>query len=166
MLWYFSYYSPKLKQFVMKHVGSEQVALELVQETMSTVWQKASLFDGQKSSLATWIYTIARNLSYDLLRRQKGRDAYVLADDIWPEDYCPPDLVDHYAPEQDLLKEQVMKFLDRLPEAQQQVIKAVYLEEIPQQDVADMLDIPLGTVKSRLRLAVEKLRLSMDAESL
>ncbi|MBW3763471.1 RNA polymerase sigma factor [Vibrio cholerae] len=151
----FSYYSPKLKQFVMKHVGSEQVALELVQETMSTVWQKASLFDGQKSSLATWIYTIARNLSYDLLRRQKGRDAYVLADDIWPEDYCPPDLVDHYAPEQDLLKEQVMKFLDRLPEAQQQVIKAVYLEEIPQQDVADMLDIPLGTVKSRLRLAVE-----------
>ncbi|EGR0366828.1 sigma-70 family RNA polymerase sigma factor, partial [Vibrio cholerae] len=58
------------------------------------------------------------------------------------------------------------KFLDRLPEAQQQVIKAVYLEEIPQQDVADMLDIPLGTVKSRLRLAVEKLRLSMDAESL
>lgn len=162
----FSYYSPKLKQFVMKHVGSEQVALELVQETMSTVWQKASLFDGQKSSLATWIYTIARNLSYDLLRRQKGRDAYVLADDIWPEDYCPPDLVDHYAPEQDLLKEQVMKFLDRLPEAQQQVIKAVYLEEIPQQDVADMLDIPLGTVKSRLRLAVEKLRLSMDAESL
>ncbi|ENM3764550.1 sigma-70 family RNA polymerase sigma factor, partial [Vibrio cholerae] len=59
-----------------------------------------------------------------------------------------------------------MKFLDRLPEAQQQVIKAVYLEEIPQQDVADMLDIPLGTVKSRLRLAVEKLRLSMDAESL
>ncbi|WP_177335119.1 sigma-70 family RNA polymerase sigma factor, partial [Klebsiella variicola] len=80
--------------------------------------------------------------------------------------YCPPDLVDHYAPEQDLLKEQVMKFLDRLPEAQQQVIKAVYLEEIPQQDVADMLDIPLGTVKSRLRLAVEKLRLSMDAESL
>lgn len=68
----FSYYSPKLKQFVMKHVGSEQVALELVQETMSTVWQKASLFDGQKSSLATWIYTIARNLSYDLLRRQKG----------------------------------------------------------------------------------------------
>ncbi len=61
----------------------------------------------------------------------KGRDAYVLADDIWPEDYCPPDQVDHYAPEQDLLKEQVMKFLDRPPEAQQQVIKAVYVEEIP-----------------------------------
>lgn len=126
---------------------------------------KASLFDGQKSSLATWIYTIARNLSYDLLRRQKGRDAYVLADDIWPEDYCPPDLVDHYAPEQDLLKEQVMKFR---PPARSTAAsdQSGLFRRNPQQDVADMLDIPLGTVKSRLRLAVEKLRLSMDAESL
>ncbi|MCE7631249.1 sigma-70 family RNA polymerase sigma factor, partial [Vibrio fluvialis] len=69
----FHYFSPRLKQFVFKHLGNEQVALELVQETMATVWQKSHLFDGDKSSLSTWIYTIARNLCFDLLRKQKGK---------------------------------------------------------------------------------------------
>ncbi|EPZ8238360.1 RNA polymerase sigma factor [Vibrio fluvialis] len=162
----FHYFSPRLKQFVFKHLGNEQVALELVQETMATVWQKSHLFDGDKSSLSTWIYTIARNLCFDLLRKQKGKEAHVLADDIWPSDFCPPDMVEHYAPEHEMLKEQVLKFLDTLPEAQQKVVRAVYLEELPHQQVAEMFNIPLGTVKSRLRLAVEKLRTSIDAERL
>ncbi|ELV8727364.1 RNA polymerase sigma factor [Vibrio fluvialis] len=162
----FHYFSPRLKQFVFKHLGNEQVALELVQETMATVWQKSHLFDGDKSSLSTWIYTIARNLCFDLLRKQKGKESHVLADDIWPSDFCPPDMVEHYAPEHEMLKEQVLKFLDTLPEAQQKVVRAVYLEELPHQQVAEMFNIPLGTVKSRLRLAVEKLRTSIDAERL
>ncbi|MCE7631250.1 sigma-70 family RNA polymerase sigma factor, partial [Vibrio fluvialis] len=91
---------------------------------------------------------------------------HVLADDIWPSDFCPPDMVEHYAPEHEMLKEQVLKFLDTLPEAQQKVVRAVYLEELPHQQVAEMFNIPLGTVKSRLRLAVEKLRTSIDAERL
>lgn len=65
-----------------------------------------------------------------------------------------------------MLKEQVLKFLTLLPEAQQAIVKAVYLEELPQQQVAEMFNIPLGTVKSRLRLAVEKLRQSIQAEQL
>lgn len=91
---------------------------------------------------------------------------HVYADDIWPTDYCPPDLVEHYSPEHEMLKEQVLKFLTLLPEAQQAIVKAVYLEELPQQQVAEMFNIPLGTVKSRLRLAVEKLRQSIQAEQL
>lgn len=162
----FHYFSPRLKQFVYKHLGNEQVAIELVQEAMTTVWHKAYLFDGSKSSLSTWVYTIARNLCFDLMRKQKGKEPHVLADDIWPGDFCPPDLVEHYAPEHEMLKEQVLKFLDTLPEAQQKVVRAVYLEELPHQQVAEMFDIPLGTVKSRLRLAVEKLRTSIDAERL
>ncbi|QTG87723.1 RNA polymerase sigma factor [Vibrio furnissii] len=162
----FHFFSPRLKQFVYKHLGNEQVALELVQETMATVWQKSHLFDGHKSSLSTWIYTIARNLCFDLLRKQKGKEPHVLAEDIWPSDFCPPDLVEHYAPEHEMLKEQVLKFLDTLPEAQQKVVRAVYLEELPHQQVAEMFNIPLGTVKSRLRLAVEKLRTSIDTERL
>ncbi|GAB2654205.1 RNA polymerase sigma factor [Vibrio panuliri] len=162
----FNHFSPRLKQFAYKHMGNEQVSIELVQETMATVWQKCALFDGTKSSLSTWIYTIARNQCFDLLRKQKGRDAHVLADDIWPSDFLPPDLVEHYAPEHEMLKEQVLKFLDILPEAQRKVVQAVYLEELPHQQVADMFDIPLGTVKSRLRLAVEKLRNEIEAEQL
>ncbi|SDH68969.1 RNA polymerase sigma-70 factor, ECF subfamily [Vibrio xiamenensis] len=160
----FRYFSPRLKQFALKHVGNEQVAMELVQETLAMVWQKARLFDGKKSALSTWIYTIARNLCFDLMRKQKGRDPHVLADDIWPSDYTPPDMVEHYSPEQDRLKQQVIQFLDLLPEAQRKVVQAVYIEEIPHQQVADMFDIPLGTVKSRLRLAVEKLRNSMEED--
>jgi RNA polymerase sigma-70 factor (ECF subfamily) len=122
------------------------------------------LFDGSKSSLSTWIYTIARNLCFDTLRKQKGREAHIHSEDIWPNDYCPPDLVEHYSPETERLKQQIIKYLDILPEAQKKVVKAVYLEELPHQQVADMFDIPLGTVKSRLRLAVEKLRNSIEAE--
>ena len=162
----FSYFSPRLKQFVFKHIGNEQASLELVQETLAVVWQKSHLFNGEKSGLSTWIFTIARNLCFDTLRRQKGKDGYLLADDIWPADFCPPDLIEHYAPEHEMLKEQVIKFLDQLPDAQQKVVKAIYLDELPHQQVADMYNIPLGTVKSRLRLAVEKLRISIDAEHL
>jgi len=162
----FNFYAPKLRHFAYKHVGNEQVALELVQDTMMTVWHKAHLFDGSKSALSTWVYTIARNLCFDLLRKQKGRDLHIHADDIWPSDYYPLDLVDCYSPEQDLLKDQVLKFLQCLPKAQREVMQAVYIEDLPQQQVAEMFDIPLGTVKSRLRLAVEKLRHSMQADKL
>ncbi len=162
----FQFYAPKLKQFAYKHVGNEQVAMEMVQETMATVWHKAHLYDGKKSALSTWIYTIIRNLCFDLLRKQKGKELHIHADDIWPSEYYPPDLVDHYSPEQDMLKEQVVKFLDTLPKNQRDVLQAVYLEELPHQQVAELFDIPLGTVKSRLRLAVEKLRHSMHTEQL
>lgn len=162
----FKHFSPRLKQFTYRHVGNEQVAMEMVQETLATVWQKSALFNSDKSSLSTWIFTIARNLCFDMLRRQKGRDQHIHSEDIWPNDYCPPDMVEHYSPEADRMKEQVVKFLDTLPEAQRKVVQAVYLEDLPHQQVADMLDIPLGTVKSRLRLAVEKLRISIEADKL
>jgi len=162
----FLHFSPRLKQFIYRHVGNEHTAVEVVQETLATVWQKSALFNGEKSSLSTWIYTIARNLCFDMLRKQKGREQHLLSEDLWPNDYCPPDMVEHYSPETDLLKEQVVRFLDTLPDAQKQVVKAVYLEELPHQQVAEMFNIPLGTVKSRLRLAVEKLRHSIEADKL
>ncbi|ELX8650904.1 RNA polymerase sigma factor [Vibrio vulnificus] len=162
----FQHFAPKLKQFAFKHVGNEQVAMEMVQETMTTVWHKAHLFDAEKSALSTWVYTIIRNLCFDLLRKQRGKDLHIHADDIWPSDYYPLDLVERYSPEQDMLKEQVMRFLDCLPKAQRDVLQAVYIEDLPHQRVAEMFDIPLGTVKSRLRLAVEKLRHTMQADKL
>lgn len=161
----FRFFSPRLRSFVIRHVSNEHVAVEIIQDTMAMVWQKSHLFDPEKSSLSTWIYTIARNLSFDLLRKQKGKELHVHSEDIWANDYCPPDLVDHYSPEQNMLKDQVVRFLDVLPQSQKDVVKAVYLDELPHQQVADMFDIPLGTVKSRLRLAVEKLRHSMKGNA-
>lgn len=160
----FSHFTPRLKQFAYKHVGNEQVAMELVQDTLAAVWQKSHLFDGDKSALSTWIYTIARNLCFDMLRKQKGRDLHVHSEDIWPDDYCPPDLVDQYSPERNMLREQIVRYLDQLPIKQKEVVKAIYLDELPHQEVADKFDIPLGTVKSRLRLAVEKLKDTIRAD--
>ncbi|WP_100752152.1 sigma-70 family RNA polymerase sigma factor [Vibrio salilacus] len=162
----FTHFSPRLKQFVYRHMGNEQVAIEIVQDALATVWQKSMLFDGSKSSLSTWIYTIARNLCFDTLRKQKGREMHIHSEDIWPNDYCPPDMVEHYSPETEMLKQQIVKYLDLLPDAQKKVVKAVYLEDLPHQQVADMFDIPLGTVKSRLRLAVEKLRNTIEVDKL
>ncbi|WP_261816809.1 sigma-70 family RNA polymerase sigma factor [Vibrio gallicus] len=160
----FRYFTPRLKQFAYKHMGNEQVAMELVQETLAAVWQKSHLFDSSKSALSTWIYTIARNLCFDMLRKQRGKQLHVYSEDIWPDDYCPPDLVDHYSPERSMLREQIVRYLDTLPIKQKEVIKAIYLDELPHQEVADKFDIPLGTVKSRLRLAVEKLKDSIRAD--
>ncbi|OCH76251.1 sigma-70 family RNA polymerase sigma factor [Vibrio breoganii] len=160
----FKHFSPRLKQFAYKHVGNEQVAMELVQDALAAVWQKSQLFDGSKSALSTWIYTIARNLCFDLLRKQKGRELHVHSEDIWPDDYCPPDLVDQYSPERNMLREQIVRYLDTLPVKQKEVVKAIYLDELPHQEVADKFDIPLGTVKSRLRLAVEKLKDTIRAD--
>ncbi|WP_391088186.1 sigma-70 family RNA polymerase sigma factor [Vibrio sp. NH-UV-68] len=162
----FTHFSPRLKQFAYRHMGNEQVALEIVQDALATVWQKSTLFDGSKSSLSTWIYTIARNLCFDTLRKQKGREMHIHSEDIWPNDYCPPDMVEHYSPETEMLKQQIVRYLDLLPDAQRKVVQAVYLEELPHQQVADMFDIPLGTVKSRLRLAVEKLRNTIEVDKL
>lgn len=162
----FTHFSPRLKQFAYRHMGNEQVAIEIVQDALATVWQKSMLFDGSKSSLSTWVYTIARNLCFDTLRKQKGREMHIHSEDIWPNDYCPPDMVEHYSPETEMLKQQIVKYLDLLPDAQKKVVKAVYLEDLPHQQVADMFDIPLGTVKSRLRLAVEKLRNTIEVDKL
>jgi RNA polymerase sigma-70 factor (ECF subfamily) len=162
----FKYFSPRLKHFLFKKLGNEQIAMELVQEAMSTVWQKAHMFDASKSSLSTWIYTIARNLCFDLMRKQKGKEVSIQSQDIWPTDNLAADMVDQYSPEQTVLKQQVLKFLDTLPDNQRDVVKAVYLDEISQQEAAERFDLPLGTVKSRLRLAVEKLKQTMQSERL
>lgn len=154
----FYFFAPKLKFFAYKHLNNEQSALEIVQETMAIVWHKASLFDAQKSALPTWIFTIARNQCFDLLRKQNNKSSLVLADDIWSQDYCPPDLIHIYTPEHDRFKQQVILSLNTLPEPQKEVLEAVYIGEMQHQEVADLLNIPLGTVKSRLRLGIEKLK--------
>ena len=131
---------------------------ELVQDTMANVWQKAHLFDKAKGSPSTWIFTIARNIRFDMLRKQQNRKEDICSEDLWPvlfehtADTSVPDL-----DEQTTLHE-IGEMLNSLPPKQQVVVEAIYVSGKSQQEVADELHIPLGTVKSRTRLALQRLR--------
>lgn len=132
--------------------------MELVQDTMSNVWQKAHLFNSEKGSPSTWIFTIARNIRFDMLRKVQNRKEDICADDLWPV-LCEqtPDQNETSLDEQVTL-EQIGHLFDELPEKQKVVIEAIYIDGKSQQEIADELAIPLGTVKSRTRLALQRLK--------
>lgn len=154
----FSFFAPRVKSYALRQMGNDALAMELVQDTMANVWQKAHLFDKSKGSPSTWIFTIARNIRFDMLRKQQNRKEDICSEDLWPvlfeqtADTSVPDL-----DEQTTLSE-IGEMLGRLPPKQQVVIEAIYVSGKSQQEVADELSIPLGTVKSRTRLALQRLK--------
>ncbi len=154
----FGYFAPRLRSYALKQLGNEALAMELVQDTMSNVWQKAHLFNSEKGSPSTWIFTIARNIRFDMLRKVQNRKEDICADDLWPV-LCEqtPDQNETSLDEQITL-EQIGHLFDELPEKQKVVIEAIYIDGKSQQEIADELDIPLGTVKSRTRLALQRLK--------
>ncbi|WP_246013874.1 MULTISPECIES: sigma-70 family RNA polymerase sigma factor [Pseudidiomarina] len=155
----FRYFAPRLQAYATRQFGNEQTAMDLVQETMTNVWHKAHLFKPDRGSAATWIFTIARNIRFDLLRKNKHRQNDLSADDLWPVLAEQNDsLDDDYALDNDLLMQQLAVYCEQLPKAQRTVIELIYVEGKSQQEVADALEIPLGTVKSRTRLALQKLK--------
>ena len=154
----FSYFAPRLRSYALKQIGNEALAMELVQDTMSNVWQKAPLFNSEKGSPSTWIFTIARNIRFDMLRKLKNRKEDICSDDFWPI-LCEQTADTTSAPlDVQITLEQVGQYFNELPEKQQKVIEAIYIHGKSQQEVADELEIPLGTVKSRTRLALQRLK--------
>ena len=155
----FERYSRRIYQMGMQLSRNEQLSRDLVQETMLTVWRKASLFDLDRGSADNWIFTLTRNRCFDLLRKLKRQPSCVSADDIWP-----PGEVAEIAAEADdsaergALMSRIEVLLERLPEAQQAVIQQVYVLDLTHEEAASRLGIPLGTLKSRLRLGMDKLR--------
>ncbi|MGF7163065.1 RNA polymerase sigma-70 factor (ECF subfamily) [Rhodoligotrophos appendicifer] len=150
----FSHYAPRLKGFMMRKGVDADVAEELVQETMLAVWNKARLYSPGKGSVTTWIYTIARNLRIDRLRRQSAEIFY----DI--DDY--DEASDEPSSEEELIRHeqetQVADAIETLPKDQLDVISLAYVDDLSQAEIAERLEVPLGTVKSRMRLAYQKLR--------
>jgi len=159
----FNYFAPRLKAFGMKMFGNEQQALEMVQDTMLNVWKKAALFDASRGCASTWIFTIARNVRFDMLRKKQSRKDDISADDLWNGDY-PESYAEDTADNWDiqLLSEKLVPHFSLLPPSQREVIEKVYLQEKTHQEVSDELAIPLGTVKSRIRLALDRLREALD----
>ena len=154
----FGYFAPRLRSYALKQMGNEALAMEMVQDTMSNVWQKAHLFNAEKGSPSTWIFTIARNIRFDMLRKLQNRKEDICSDDLWPV-LCEqtPDANEQSLDEQITL-EQIGFMFEDLPLKQKSVIEAIYIDGKSQQEVADELHIPLGTVKSRTRLALQRLK--------
>ncbi|MDR8523635.1 sigma-70 family RNA polymerase sigma factor [Shewanella fidelis] len=150
----FSYFAPKILNFGNQKLTSQGLAMDLVQETMTTVWTKAHLFDADKGSVTTWVFTIMRNRCFDMLRKVQHNKEDTFGDDIWPVFESPQ------AEEQEdhILTAKMLKHVDALPPLQRQVVKGIYLQELSQQELSTKLSVPLGTIKSRLRLGLVKLR--------
>lgn len=153
----FGHFAPRIKTFMRRSGLDEAAAEELAQEALLRVWRKAEKFNPKAGDAAAWIFTIARNLRIDALRRARG-DATQGASDIddeYPRDEEPlPDA----ALAQLQTGERVRRALASLPTEQQRVIELSFYQEEAHGRIAELLDIPLGTVKSRLRLAAAKLR--------
>jgi RNA polymerase sigma-70 factor (ECF subfamily) len=152
----YHFFAPKIQRIAKSKVNTDAQANEVVQETLGNVWRKAHLFDGNKGAVTTWVYTIMRNVIFDMLRKVKSNKEDTLSDDIWPiaeaEQIQENVFADHLA------NKKLRAVIEKLPENQQQVIKAYYFMEMSQDQLAVHLNLPLGTIKSRLRLAIGKLK--------
>ena len=151
----FRHFAPRVKAFLMKSGASESLAEECTQEVMATLWRKAHLFDPARASVATWIFTIARNRKIDALRKQRRPEPEDLP---WgPE--AEPDQEDVMALQQE--SERLGQALAQLPEKQRDLITKAYFGDLSHSEIAEQTGLPLGTIKSRIRLALEKLRHEM-----
>jgi RNA polymerase sigma-70 factor (ECF subfamily) len=150
----FSELAPRVKTYLMRSGASAEIAEDVVQETMLMVWRKASYFDASRASATTWIFTIARNLRIDGQRRKVNNQAVM------------PDMTevasDEPTPEEQLLNasrdERVRRAMDSLSKEQEAIVRLSFFSEKPHGEIAQELGIPLGTVKSRVRLALARLR--------
>ena len=152
----FSWFAPKIIRFGIQKLNTEAAANELLQETMTKVWKKAHMFDGDKGEATTWVYTIMRNLSFDMLRKVKSNREDTLSDDIWP--IAEAKLIQDDVFDDHLMNANILQHIETLPDAQKEVVKGIYFNELSQEQVSKQLNVPLGTVKSRLRLALAKLK--------
>jgi RNA polymerase sigma-70 factor, ECF subfamily len=150
----FDMYAPRVKSFMMRKGASAEQAEDLVQETMISVWSKAAMYVSDRGSVTTWIFTIARNLRIDRLRREKVNmftdldDFDAESDDTQQDDALGRLQEDSY----------VAKALAQIPAQQRELLILSYVEDMPQSEIAARLQIPLGTVKSRMRLAYRRMK--------
>ncbi|MDF1775245.1 MAG: sigma-70 family RNA polymerase sigma factor [Rhizobiaceae bacterium] len=154
----FMHFGPRIKALMLKSGARPEQAEDIVQIVMMTVWRKVHLYAPERGSVSAWIFTIARNARIDRLRRGSSQ-AYTDIDDleIVSEE---PDGEDNLFASQRTRK--VAKALSELPEDQRHIIELAFMEDISQSEIATRLALPLGTVKSRMRLAYAKLKNKLE----
>jgi RNA polymerase sigma-70 factor (ECF subfamily) len=149
----FVHFAPRVKSYMLRLGVEPQQAEELAQETLLIVWRKAGVFDRARAAPSTWIFTIARNLRIDAARRNRRRGPFDDPSDT-PDGEPAPDAV--LAAVQS--ESRVRQALDALPPEQAEVVRLSFFSDKPHAEIAEALKLPLGTVKSRLRLAMGRLR--------
>ena len=145
---------PKIRAMLMRQGADKDTAEEIAQDTLLAVWQKSHQFSLDKGTIAGWIYAIARNLRIDRLRRQT----------VWQRFYADLETIERLHGEaidaQPWVgqRRDIERALNELPAEQLEVIKLSFIDGLPQGEIAKKLALPIGTVKSRMRLAFKKLR--------
>lgn len=155
----FDHFAPRVKSFMMRKGANAELAEDLVQETMIAVWSKAALFVPERGSASTWIFTIARNLRIDRLRRESSVYFTDLENFDAPSDEAPDDEALNRSQED----AHVARALAQIPPEQRELLILSYVEDVPQSMIAERLKLPLGTVKSRMRLAYRRMRKLLEA---
>jgi RNA polymerase sigma factor (sigma-70 family) len=158
----FRHYAPRVKGFLVRSGTSDGVAEELAQEAMAVLWRRAASFDPRRAQLSTWLFTIARNLCIDHHRRQGGATTVAYDETLFDDDRAD----DTPGPDERMATAQrerrVRDALGSLPPEQAEVLRLSFFDDQPHARIAEVLGIPLGTVKSRIRLAVAQLRRLLD----
>ncbi len=156
----FAHFAPRVKTYLMRHGAAAGTAEDVTQDTMLAVWRKARLFDPAKADAGAWIFAIARNMRIDALRRERHPE--LPADDpmLVPSDVPASD--DRL--EADERARRISLAVADLPAEQAEVVRLSYYEDKPHREIEADLGIPLGTVKSRLRLALTRLRAAIGED--
>lgn len=156
----FDHYTPRLEAYLHRLGLDAGLAEEIAQDVMATLWRKAELFDSQKSSLATWLYRIARNRRIDLARRSR-------TDYIDPQSPAILDIAEERRFDTEIDGQQrddiVRGLIVELPSEQRDLVRLAFYEGLSHSQIAERTSVPLGTVKSRLRLAFTRLRRALEA---
>jgi len=150
----FDHFAPRIKAMLMRTGAASELAEDLAQDAMLTLWRKADFFDPSRASVAAWVFTIARNLRIDALRRERRARLHAALETVEPEAQEQPDQIVSLAERE----QRVRLAMQQLPVEQAEVVKLSFIEGKAHGDIAACLSIPLGTVKSRLRLAMGRLR--------
>ena len=150
----FQFYAPRIQTMLIRSGAISEVAEDLAQETLIAVWHKAGSYDVERATVSAWIFTIARNLRIDRFRKDQRSQLHHIYELVQPAESPPPD-----APLEAVEREsRIRTALDGLPQEQVRVVELSFFEGQAHGDIARTLGIPLGTVKSRLRLAMARLR--------
>ena len=151
----FDFFAPKVNAYFIQNSIKFESSEELTQEVLSTVWAKSEMYNSEKSALSTWIFTIARNKKIDAIRKQNRPEP----EQLYPEQDYEPDQEAVVELQQET--ERLVTALGELPEKQRVLVEKAYLGELSHSEIAEITGLPLGTIKSRIRLALEKLRHAM-----
>ncbi|WP_419790088.1 sigma-70 family RNA polymerase sigma factor [Shimia thalassica] len=155
----FDHFAPRLKGMFIKSGLSAARAEDIIQDTMLNVWRKAHLFDPHRAQATSWIYRIARNRHIDVLRRENRP----LPEELKIEDQPAEDASQIVALEMET--EKLRSALMRLRPEQRELVEKAYLGELSHSDIQAETGLPLGTIKSRIRLGMERLRHEMKANT-